>query len=61
MTQLQRLKRHLRKHKQIDPMTALKRYGIYRLSARVKNLRDQGMTIVTTRKKGSKLAVYRLA
>jgi len=40
---------HLRKYGSINPMTALREYGVFRLSARIKDLRDDGFTIKTKR------------
>lgn len=50
MSQEQKLLKWLRK-KPITPMQALDRLGIYRLSARIKDLRDEGHNIVTRRVK----------
>lgn len=48
---------HFQKHLQINPMEAWQRYGIYRLSARVHDLRHKHGAIITTDdKKG--YAVY---
>jgi Helix-turn-helix domain len=38
---------HLKQHRVIDPHTALKRYGIMRLGARIYELRKQGVLIGT--------------
>lgn len=46
-TQLQMLKRHLSENKTISPLQALNSYGIYRLSARINDLRNEGMNIKT--------------
>ena len=54
----------LRKHRSIDPLTAWKRLGVYRLGARIYDLRKRGHDITTTLRKtkgGSRVAVYRLA
>ena len=42
------LKKHLKSGKSIAPLQALSMYGIYRLSARIKNLRDDGLNVKTT-------------
>lgn len=46
MSQCERLLMHL-KSGPIEPLQALKDLGIYRLSARIKNLRDEGHNIET--------------
>lgn len=46
-TQEGRLLRHLKKHRSITPPQAAQIYGIYRFSARIKNLRDEGWIINT--------------
>ena len=48
MTQLQTLRTHLKEKKSIAPLQALNQYGIYRLSARINELRNEGMDIKTT-------------
>lgn len=42
------LRKHLESGKSIAPMQALNRFGIYRLAARIRNLKDDGMNISTT-------------
>lgn len=61
MNQTERLRKYLKRHRKVDPMTALKDLSIYRLGARIYDLRASGVSITTERKKGSSLAVYRLA
>ena len=39
MSQEKDVLRHLKQHKTIDPITALKRYEVFRLAARIFNLR----------------------
>lgn len=39
--------RHLLTNKRISAMDALRRYGIMRLAARIYELRDQGIDIIT--------------
>jgi predicted ArsR family transcriptional regulator len=61
-----RLLQHLKKNGEIDPLTARDKLGIYRLAARVKDLRDEGHNIVTVNVKlkpgpGRPNARYRLA
>ena len=50
MTQLSKLKHYLLLYGNIDAMTAWNHCGIYRLSARVLELRQQGWDIKTERK-----------
>ena len=40
---------HLRKYGFIEPLTALREYGVYRLGARISDLRDEGYNILTER------------
>lgn len=47
MTQLEHLKRHLKSGRSITPLEALGLYGIFRLAARIKELRDKGWDINT--------------
>lgn len=42
------LKKHLKSGKSIAPLQALNLYGIYRLSARINDLRNDGMNVKTT-------------
>ena len=42
------LRKHLESGKSISPLMALNRFGIYRLAARIRNLKDDGMNISTT-------------
>ena len=51
MTQNDRLLKYLWEHDGIDPMTAWNELGIYRLGARVFDLRRKGHHIDTTDKK----------
>ena len=43
---------HLKQYGSIEPLTALKEYGCYRLGARISDLRDDGYKIVTERMEG---------
>ena len=52
------LLKHLRQHGRIDPMTALRYLGIYRLAARIKDLRDSGHEIITDRVGQKRVAQY---
>jgi hypothetical protein len=47
-TQNQQIEQHLLKGKKINPLQALNKFGCFRLSARIKDLRDNGMNIKTT-------------
>jgi hypothetical protein len=47
MSQNRRLLSHLERGLSIDPMTALKALGIYRLGARIYDLKDSGHNIRT--------------
>ena len=46
-TQNEKIKAYLNKGKSITPMDALNKFGCFRLSARIKNLRDEGLKIST--------------
>jgi hypothetical protein len=61
MTHKQILYRALRRGERIDPRKAWWRYGIYRLAARIHELRTDGIPIITTRREtstGAKIAIY---
>lgn len=62
-SQAEMLKEHLTSGKEITPIEALEKYGIFRLAARVHDLRDQGLKIETRTEQvgGKKWAVYRMA
>ena len=47
LTQKTLILEHLRKYGSIEPMTALKEYGCYRLSGRISELRKEGVSIRT--------------
>ena len=49
MNQNQRLRQYLLAYGHIDPLTALSQLGIYRLSARILDLRYAGLSIETKR------------
>lgn len=51
MTQQERLIKHFKKSKTIDPLRAWKNLGIYRLADCVYNLRKKGYAIETQAKK----------
>ena len=48
MNQNELILKHLKKHKVITPAEAYSIYGVYRLSARILDLRDAGHNILTT-------------
>ena len=60
MSQIQQVRAHLLKHNSIDPLTALRRYGVFRLAARVKELRDEGFSVLTVmvERRGKRFARY---
>lgn len=66
MNQKEQLLTHFKKHKKITPAEAYSQYGIYRLSARILDLRNEGHNILTSivEKGGSRgvkhFAEYRL-
>ena len=47
MTQTERVIKHLKEHGSITPLEAIKEYGITRLGARIRDLRDLGYDIET--------------
>jgi hypothetical protein len=59
-TQNEQIKAYLSKGKSITPVDALNKFGCFRLSARIKNLRDDGLIISTkyVTKKGKTFASY---
>lgn len=64
MTQINHIKDHLRSGRTISPLEALGLYGVFRLAARIKELRDQGWDIETENRRdpnGKKYAVYKKA
>lgn len=50
MTQKKVVLQHLKRFGSIEPLTALREYGIYRLGARVADLRSEGYDIITETK-----------
>ena len=63
-TQLDHLKTHLKAGRSISPLEALGLYGVFRLAARMKELRDAGWDITTDIKRdpnGKTYATYTLA
>lgn len=65
-TQTEQVKAHLLCEGRIDPMTALKKLGVFRLGARIWELRQDGLPItkvmkkVRTRDGFTRVAEYRL-
>lgn len=62
MSQSNQILKHLKKHKFIDPITAIKKYLIMRLAARIFDLKELGYDIKTIRvvKNKKVFAVYEL-
>lgn len=48
MTQNERLAEHLERHRSITPLQAWVELGIYRLAARINDLRNAGLQITKT-------------
>lgn len=49
MTQTEQIRQHLLKHNSITPLEALRRYGCMRLAARIKDLRQEGFSVMSVR------------
>lgn len=47
ITQKKLIHEHLKRYDSIEPMTALREYGCYRLSGRISELRSEGINIRT--------------
>lgn len=62
-SQTHQISRWLRAGRSITPIQALEKFGCFRLSARIDNLRKAGLHIVTdtVRKNGKSFARYSLA
>ena len=62
MSQNKDIKNHLLRVGVIDPITALKKYGCFRLAARIKDLRNSGLDVETipTTHQGKTFAVYKI-
>lgn len=59
MTQCDRILAHLKAGRTLTPVEALRRFGTFRLAARINELREQGVRVKTDRHpKG--YAVYRI-
>lgn len=62
MNQKQQIAKYLSKGKSITPMDALKKFGCFRLAARIADLRNEGVNIATkiVTKEGKSYASYRI-
>ena len=62
LTQNQQILDYLKSGKTLTPLVALKKFGCFRLSARIYNLREQGNAIITNNvtRKGKTFAEYSL-
>jgi len=62
MSQGEQILQHMRIHRAIDPITALKKYSCFRLAARIKDLRNDGHNVKTHKVKqdNKTFAVYTL-
>lgn len=64
MSQMDRIARHLRSGKSLTALSALRMFDCFRLAARVKQLKNKGLPIVseTVRlRRGKRIARYSLA
>jgi hypothetical protein len=63
MTQAQRILIYLKTGKSLTPLEALKKFGCFRLAARIADLRSQGHTIWTNyiTKDNKTFAAYKLS
>ena len=63
MSQESQILSHMRRYGSIEPLTALDKYGCFRLAARITDLKDRGYKIATemVKKGGKRFARYRLA
>jgi hypothetical protein len=61
-SQTKAIRKDLEKGRKITPMDALKKYGCFRLGARINDLRNEGMHIVTNMvtRNGKRVALYSL-
>jgi hypothetical protein len=62
MTQTEMIRAHLQSGRDLSPIDALNHYGCFRLAARIKELRNQGLPIetLTEQRDGKAWAKYRL-
>ena len=60
MSQCTQILKHLQEGKPITPLEALNLFGVFRLAARISNLREQGHEIITGKMKsgGKEFASY---
>lgn len=47
MTQTDRIIRHMKEHGSIDPLTAIREYGIMRLASRICDIKKAGYVVKT--------------
>ena len=61
-SQTEQIRRHLERGHWVTSIVALNKWGCLRLAARIKNLRDEGMAIVTeyVHRNGKHFAKYHL-
>ena len=62
LTQNQKILEYLKSGKKLTPITALKKFGCFRLSARIYNLKKEGHNIITENvtRQGKTFAEYSL-
>ena len=63
MSQTEQIRAHLDRGAAIDPQTALRLYGCFRLAARILEIKQAGVRIKRdwkTSREGARYAVYRL-
>ena len=62
LTQNQQILEYLKSGKKLTPIIALEKFGCFRLSARIFNLREEGHAIITKNitRKGKTFAEYSL-
>lgn len=58
--QTTRILAHLQSGKPLTPIQALRKFGCFRLAARIAELRGSGHRIQTTTAKGKQYATYRM-
>jgi hypothetical protein len=49
ITQKEMIENHLKRYGSIEPLTALREYGVYRLGAVIFKLKHEGLKIISTR------------
>tara|TARA_R100001440_G_scaffold68148_1_gene89588 strand:+ start:750 stop:956 length:207 start_codon:yes stop_codon:yes gene_type:complete len=62
LTQNQKILEYLKSGKKLTPITALNKFGCFRLSARIYNLKEEGHNIITENitRQGKTFAEYSL-